>query len=146
MSNSELNRVLLIDDNTIAQAKQVMAYAIKHRETIRQIQDRESTNAPGPADDPKHALLIPCGYRVVYSVEQHPVDGWCSHVSIAVDNPSAWPSPKAAQEILKHCFNISWSPTARPPLEKDRWEARVRISGQMINLVNFRFALNLTAA
>jgi len=146
MAHTAINRVLMIDDDIIAQAKRVIAYAIAHRETLPQIKDRESTNAPGPADDTNQVMLIPCGYRVVYSIEQHPMDGWCAHISFAIDNSYAWPDPKAVQEILWRCFNIRWNASTNPPVEKDRWDDRVRISGQMVNLIHFRFALNIGEA
>ena len=143
MAYTAINRVLKIDDAIIAKAKDVMAYAIFHRETLPQIKDRESVNSPGPADDKNQIMFIPNGFRVVYNVEQHPMDGWCAHISVAVDNSTLWPSPKAVQEILLRCFGIRWNASAKTPVEKDRWDMPVRISGQMVNLVNLRFAINL---
>lgn len=107
-------RALYIDDQIVAAAEKVKAYAIEHRETLRQIQERMSTNAPGPGNNLEHVLLIPAGYKVVYSIEQQPV-GWCQHISVSVDTHGLWPSEHAVSEILEKLFNIKWNPNPKRP-------------------------------
>jgi hypothetical protein len=110
-------RPLVITDATIAEAAKVKAYAIQHRETMKELANRISTNAPGPGNDPQHVLLVPEGYRVVYSIEQQP-SGWCQHFSISVNRRGMSPSPDAVSLILEKCFGIRWNMRGKPTVDR----------------------------
>lgn len=107
-------RTLLITDSTIADAQKVIAYAVQHRETMKDLANRISTNAPGPGNDPNHVLLVPEGYRVVYSIEQQP-SGWCQHFSISINRHGMSPNPEAVAMILEKCFGIRWNMRPNKP-------------------------------
>ena len=57
-------------------------------------------------DRPDFFCYIPVGYRVVYSIEEHPLKeggGFLKirHASISVDKPKSLPSPEACELIIK---------------------------------------------
>ncbi len=133
-------RPLLIDAETVTKAQEVRAYALARRETLRQIKERESTGQPGPGNDPGHTLLIPSGYRAIYTVEQQP-NGWCQHISVAVDDPAMWPNPKAVQHILDKCFGVAFDP--EKPKCEGMQSTMIQIDGKPFNLVEFWFAFVL---
>jgi hypothetical protein len=131
-------RALYIDDDIVAKAQAVQAYAIEHRETLRQIAARMSTNAPGPGNDENHVLFIPAGYRVVYSIEQQQV-GWCQHISISVDTPGMWPSQESVSRILKELFGILWNPNPKRPNQSQPDAAIQLWQEESAQAVNFLF-------
>lgn len=126
-------RPLCITNEIVKAAEAVKAHAYARRETFRRIADRMLTNSAGPADDEKHILLIPVGYRVVVSVEQHPEAGWLLHFAFSTEPEKgkiSYPAPKAVQHILRECFGIRWNPNWRksdpqyPDKALDIWDER----------------------
>lgn len=137
-------RALYIDDQVEAAAEKVKAYAIEHRETLRQIAERMSVNAPGPLNDPNHILLVPAGYKVVYSIEQQPV-GWCQHISISVDRRGAWPHENHVSIILEKLFGIRWNPNPKKP-DPTKPDVPIQLwSEDKLQAVNFLFRYQFPA-
>ena len=50
------------------------------------------------------------GYRVIYSIEEHPI-GLCTHISISVESKTKYPHEMAVETILK-AFEI-------PPIKEN---------------------------
>lgn len=82
-----------------ARALEVQRYAVEHRETVRQFNNRISTRSPGPRDKEEHTLAVPLGYKVVYCVVQD-ATGWNQVFEISVAKPKMSPSPNAVATIL----------------------------------------------
>lgn len=59
------------------------------------------------ADDPQTRCVLPVGYRVVFSIEEHRPH-WCRHISISVDESGCLPGEFAVIEIAK-AFGFSGS-------------------------------------
>ena len=55
---------------------------------------------PTVGDDPSMVVRIPVGFRVVYSVEQHP-SGWIRHMSVSLDGGSKVPGLHAVARSAK---------------------------------------------
>lgn len=76
---------LIVDLDAIAAAKTVREFAeanpIPHDEMLR-IRARES-NPPG--DNPSRVVMFDMGYRVVFTVEHHPLK--MRHISVSLDVP-----------------------------------------------------------
>lgn len=80
-----------------------IATAIEHaRKNPTSLDDLKKIQQGGTAvgDQDGFTVEIPFGFRVVYSIEQHPI-GWCHHISISVDRIGSYPHEQAALEIIK---------------------------------------------
>lgn len=122
-----------------ARAKEVMAYAFEHRETIKSLRDRMSSFTPPPGLNPDHVLEIPIGYKVAYMVEQDEM-GWQEHVSIMVSQPKLSPTPDAVVKILG-LFDIHFTDVAKLLINaKKIWEEKVSATHSAQNLT---YAVNL---
>lgn len=80
-------------------AYEVQNHAVSRRETLVIFNNRLATGTPGPRDDEKHHLVVPIGYRVVYSVVQD-TTGWNQVFEISVTQPKMSPSPGAVARLL----------------------------------------------
>jgi hypothetical protein len=103
----EMNvRPLVITDNERAAAERVKAYAKKHimdlHEILRRMGPEEMREELAVGNDPNYRLILPFGYRCVYSQERQMM-GLCAHLSVSVEDeaPTAMPNPVAVEEILK---------------------------------------------
>ena len=50
-------------------------------------------------DQPGRKVEIPFGYRVAFTVEQHPGGKWYRHISVSVETPGHIPHPVAVDQI-----------------------------------------------
>jgi hypothetical protein len=76
---------------------------------------------PPAGDYPDFKVLIPNGFRVVYSIEEQPI-GWCGHLSVSVDSPEKVPGIPAVEAIMaefgmgkdiNNCLNV-WIEETEP--------------------------------
>jgi hypothetical protein len=109
-------RPLLIDDEARRKAQGLICAARENPHTFERLQ-RVGTGEEQPVGD-HYRIVLPVGYRVVYSLEQHPRKDetgftWLHHLSIAVSRAgNAWPNQAAVEEIvslfgmppLTHCY------------------------------------------
>lgn len=58
-------------------------------------------HGPWPGEIPEHVASIQRGFRIVFSIEQHP-SGWFRHASISVSTPGKYPSPQAVRMISRY--------------------------------------------
>jgi len=96
-------RPLILDDAVLQQIARVKEFARAHPIGIHELFRKVGANQP-VGDDPHLGLLIPVGYRVVYSYEQQPA-GWTHHLSVSVDEEGKWPHEQAVIAIL-NAFGI----------------------------------------
>jgi hypothetical protein len=73
-------------------------YANLHPFSMDDLLDMMNGQEPVVGDRPEHVIMIPYGYRVVYSIEDQPV-GRIKHISVSVDDSKALPSIPALAEI-----------------------------------------------
>jgi hypothetical protein len=108
-------RVLMIDDRVTKRIAEIKAYAALHVFTMDQLKAIMKAGPSAAAGtDPGFRMIIPMGYRTVYTLEDQPEPvGRCTHVSISLDGPKgAMPHPIAVNTILQ-AFGI-------PPIEHKR--------------------------
>ena len=93
-------RPLVIDEELKSNISKLVAYAEKNPFTMDDCLDVYN-KAMEPAGDMKHySLVLPFGYRIVYSIEQQPM-GNVRHLSISVDADGKLPNIVVSQEIMK---------------------------------------------
>jgi hypothetical protein len=93
-------RPLIIGKEEKAAIKNLMFYAENNKinlKRMRMIMDR--LLAP-PGDNPNFLITLPVGFRVVFTIEQHP-GGWHKHLSVSVPGKGHWPSIEAVDMIAQ---------------------------------------------
>jgi hypothetical protein len=73
---------------------------------LDEIRRMASGEAPLVGERPGHELMLELGWRIVYSVEEHPrKDGqggvWLRHMSMSQARPGRWPNLYALGEIAR---------------------------------------------
>ena len=90
---------LIINESVRAEIKRVKEYAEDHKYNIHHLHRVMKGRERPAGEDPGHCLTIPIGFRVVYSIEQHPV-GWCHHWSVSAPDPGRAISKPGLRMIL----------------------------------------------
>ena len=111
----------------------VRAWAQAHPVSRRELAQMVELDRPPVGDDPRHACLIPEGYRCVYSVEDHPV-GLCRHLSVSVLDPDParpLPSPEAITMLMTEfgfvgSLPMSAARRAKHSLTRSGWNRAAR--------------------
>ncbi len=95
-----MTRPLVIDPAIV---HGLIAYAEENKTTLQMLQAIHAGERPPPGDYAKRSAMLPVGYRVVYTIEEHPQeDGetkWFKHLSISCDNKL--PSVHTGQAIMR---------------------------------------------
>lgn len=70
-----------------AEVERIKAYAREHVLPANRLDKLSQLKDPNMAIglDPNTRIMFPFGYRVVYSLEEQPVQGICHHLSISVE-------------------------------------------------------------
>jgi len=93
-------RPLIIDPAVV---HRLITYAEENRTTLQMLMYIQSGGMPPPGDYAARSAKMPVGYRVVYTIEEHPQEGgktkWFKHLSISCDNKM--PSTHAGQAIMR---------------------------------------------
>ena len=92
-------RALVIDQIAKKDIERVIKYAFVHKIPIETMRKMVSGEVVAPGYSPNYSCEIFQGYRVVLSIEEHPM-GWCRHISISVDG-GMLPSIEATKLIIK---------------------------------------------
>jgi len=90
-TKSRRARALKFNEAVKRDIERVKKFAEEHRYNIQAIKDRirDKTGksvSPPPGDLPGHSLVIPEGFRVVYSIDESHM-GWVHHFSISTPDP-----------------------------------------------------------
>lgn len=91
-------RPLILDDTARARIAEIKRHAERNVVTLDDIKKAIKTGN-GIGDDPAFVLNIHFGFRVVYSLEDHP-GGRCHHLSMSVPEKGRSPSIQAVQVML----------------------------------------------
>ena len=97
---------LIIDEKIEGQIADLKAFAEKNTITSDQMIAISEGRLPPIGDDPRYHIFIPLNYRVVYTVEEHPMqDGGgyrrCKHISVSISKKGRCPTLEAVNEFLK---------------------------------------------
>lgn len=104
-------RPVQLDDVARARAKEVMAYAAAHRESLTDLRNRLASGMP--MKNPEAFMFeVQVGYSVAYTIEQRD-RGWVQHISIFQATPRIMPHPPVVAQILTELFDIK--PTKAVP-------------------------------
>jgi hypothetical protein len=98
-------RVLQIDYETLEDIQKVVKYANEYKFDKHQMKLIMSGDLKAAGLNPDFVVYIHDGYRVVYSIEEHPI-GRCQHISISVDRSNKYPQEFAVKMILE-AFGMS---------------------------------------
>lgn len=96
---------LLIDETVKARIQEVRAYAEKNKLNRAMMERIVAGEEPFVGEDPGFECSIPFGFRVVFSIEEHPC-GWCHHFSMSVETPGRVPNINAVRLLMME-FGIS---------------------------------------
>lgn len=92
-------RPLVIDKKARARIKKVIRFAEENKITAQEISSRMESEIP-IGDHPDYTCEIPFGFRVCFSIEQHP-SGWMRHISVSVAEPGRVPSFDGVNLLLE---------------------------------------------
>jgi hypothetical protein len=94
--------ITLVERRAIAR---VLSFANSHPFPLARVRRVMAREEPFPGLIPDHRVMLPCGYGVVFSVEQHPEPvGWVKHISVGIHSappvgPDHAPNPVAVRAI-----------------------------------------------
>jgi hypothetical protein len=95
---------LVIGDEQVAELKRIKEYAEAHVYTVADMYLRKQGTLQAPGDLNAFKCMIPVGFKVVFSLEQHPQqDGsyvLARHLSVSVARHKRVPSIPAVQMIM----------------------------------------------
>lgn len=89
-------RPLVINDAVRSQAATILAHAKTNVMGSQKVMAAMRDKQLAAGNNPSARMIIPFGYRVVYSLEEQPVQGLCHHISISVEEVIT-PKPPAAK-------------------------------------------------
>jgi hypothetical protein len=93
--------VLIIDPDVIELVRRVKDYAIKHLMNVDEMKSILLNKKSPVGDRPKHSIIIPNNFRVVYSVEEQIDAEIYHHLSVSLINKEkSLPSIPAVEEIM----------------------------------------------
>lgn len=99
----------------------LIAHAQTHRIDLDALKAIYAGQMPPAGDYAARTIELPIGYRIVFTIEEHPQEGgttkWFKHLSISCDNKM--PHPAAAEMIAKE-FDMEMSivyPERNPVIE-----------------------------
>ncbi|MDD5556686.1 MAG: hypothetical protein PHN82_05475 [bacterium] len=90
-------RALILDDGIRGEIRRVADHARRHPLPLRMLRDIMAGRRRAVGYDPRFVCEIPMGFRVVFSIEEHP-GGWMRHISISVGGGNL-PHPAAVRQI-----------------------------------------------
>jgi hypothetical protein len=103
-------RPLKIDDAARARAKELMAYAFEHRESLTDSRNRLASGM-AMANAEKFMMQVPVGYNIAYTIEQRN-QGWFQRISVFQATPRIQPAPPTVATIVTELFDIK--PSGKP--------------------------------
>lgn len=92
---------LLISPETILKLEKLESYAVLNPFTLSKIKDIMSGKISPAGDIPEYSIIVPVGYKIVYSIEEHPV-GFARHLSVSSPSKGMVPGEYILNLIMKH--------------------------------------------
>lgn len=106
---------LFIDSEAKSRVATLREFAESRTLSTQDIYAIQHGRKPPPGDDPNYATIIPLGFRVVFTVEQHPF-GWAEHLSVSV--PDARPGSGPNEVIVNQIAQLFGFPPLPVILER----------------------------
>lgn len=98
-------RPLIIDELAREKIRKLILNAEQNVIKIDETLDIFNLQAPIVGDRKGFSCTLPIGYRVVYSIEEHPNNKReikkVRHISISIDSPGKLPNPAAVETLIK---------------------------------------------
>lgn len=101
--------VFVMDEQTAEQLREIARYADEHRVPLIEMKKRHAAwtqyqIAPEPFG-PEHTLVLPFGFRVVFTIEEHPMNNgeggvWLRHMSMSSPRVGYAPLKEAIQWVM----------------------------------------------
>jgi len=91
---------LIIDEQVLGFIKRVSDHAEANRIDFQNMKAIAESIQKPVGDNDNYVCYLPVGFRVVYSIEEHPL-GWCRHLSVSVDTVGKMPSIPAVEMIMR---------------------------------------------
>jgi hypothetical protein len=106
-------RALIIGETEQAELQRIKQYAEAHPYDLEAMVDRGRGKRVAPGELSVYRCLIPVGFKVVFSVEDHPQRSGKTirmrHLSVSVSAFNKLPSPEAVQLIMDELgFKRPW--------------------------------------
>jgi len=121
-------RPFVLDGEIIEKVKDLKKYAEKNIFTNSDMVAMMKQEKEPVGLNSDHFVNIPYGYRVVFSIEEHP-GGWCRHISMSVDRPKMLPSPAAVTSVMQLLGFV------KKIVENEFWEEEYAPGCKAINIV-----------
>lgn len=93
-------RPLILDNVKSSQIIALKEFADKNRIEFPEMMQIMHGDKPPIGDRKGYSLSIEVGYRIVFSIEQHP-KGWALHLSMSVNKPGSLPNETAVAGIMQ---------------------------------------------
>lgn len=109
-----MKRALILDQENKKVIQDLCKFADANKINLDRLTKIANGSNPPVGDLPGYRCTIEQGFRVVFSIEEHPC-GWCRHMSVSVDG-GKMPSVPAVEELMKEfgfrgtvmdCENVS---------------------------------------
>ena len=122
-------RALIIDQAAKDEIARVKEYASHNRFPRAMMVAMSRGRGIVPGDHPDYTCSLQMGFKVVYTIEEHP-SGWGHHISISVDaGPDTSPNPAAVNMILKE-FGFAVEDITKP-----HERCRIYMEGNAVNVI-----------
>lgn len=107
-------RALIIGEAELAELQRVRQYAEAHPYDLEAMVDRGTGKRQPPGNLSVYRCLIPVGFKVVFSIEDHPQRTGKTlrmrYLSVSVSSFNKLPSPEAVQMIMDELgFKRPWN-------------------------------------
>ncbi len=93
-------RPLIIDEELKSKISALVAYAEKNPFSMDNVLDVYNNEMAPAGDMDQYTLILPFGYKIVYSIENQPV-GNVRHLSMSIDADGKLPSTVVVKIIMK---------------------------------------------
>jgi hypothetical protein len=94
--------MFLMDEPTTAKIKELADYAVQHSYDLAFMKERarkSQTGEPVEKYAEEHTLVLPTGFLITYTIEQHP-GGWMRHLSMSSPARGKVPNQPAIEWVM----------------------------------------------
>lgn len=92
-----MSQVLILSEASRDALASLRAFAEHNRIDTSTLKKMADHTLPPVGDESKYVRDIPLTFKVVFSIEQQPIHGWCRHLSVSYSSPTdPFPFPRPA--------------------------------------------------
>jgi len=93
--------IFRISPEVIQKLKDLESYALLNPFTLPMLKEVLASKRSPAGDIPEYSITIPVGYKVVYSIEEHP-GGFARHLSVSSPSKGKHPKPIVINTIMSY--------------------------------------------